>query len=140
METVKLNNGIDMPIQGYGVYRMSPYGTRLMAWAPLAQSSDDLFFNEVLKELAFSHGKTVTQVALRYLLQRGIIAIPKTTHRNRMEENLQVFDFTLSDAEMEAIKPLDKEPDFQFSHRNPELIRFLLEYDKNNNPINKESR
>lgn len=82
METVKLNNGIDMPILGYGVYRMSPYGTRLMAWAPLAQSSDDLFSNEVLKELAFSHGKTVTQVALRYLLQRGIIAIPKTTRRN----------------------------------------------------------
>ena len=79
-------------------------------------------------------------MALRYLLQRGIIAIPKTTHRNRMEENLQVFDFTLSDTEMEAIKPLDKEPDFRFSHRNPELIRFLLEYDKNNNPINKESR
>lgn len=122
------------------VKEMSPYGTRLMAWAPLAQSSDDLLSNDTLKDLASAHGKTVMQVALRYLLQRGIIAIPKTTHRNRMEENLQVFDFALSDTEMEAIKPLDKEPDFRFSHRNPELIRFLLEYDKNNNPINKESR
>lgn len=119
---------------------MSPYGTRLMAWAPLAQSSDDLYSNEVLKEMAAAHGKTVVQVALRYLLQRGIIAIPKTTHSNRMEENLQVFDFTLSDIEMEAIKPLDKPTDFNRSHRNPELIRFLLEYDKNNNPANKESR
>ena len=93
-----------------------------------------------MKELASIHGKTVAQVALRYLLQRGIIAIPKTSHRNRMEENIQVFDFTLSDTEMEAIKPLDKPADFNRSHRNPELIRFLLEYDKNNNPINKESR
>lgn len=125
--------------QWEAVKEMSPYGTRLMAWAPLAQSSDDLLSNDTLKDLASAHGKTVMQVALRYLLQRGIIAIPKTTHRNRMEENLQVFDFTLSDTEMELIKSLDKEPDFRFSHRNPELIRFLLEYDKNNNPINKES-
>lgn len=126
--------------QWEAVKEMSPYGTRLMAWAPLAQSSDDLLSNDTLKDLASAHGKTVMQVALRYLLQRGIIAIPKTTHRNRMEENLQVFDFALSDTEMEAIKPLDKESDFRFSHRNPELIRFLLEYDKNNNSINKESR
>lgn len=116
---------------------MNPYGTRIMAWAPLAQSNEDLFSNEVLKELASAHGKSVTQVALRYLLQRGIIAIPKTTHRNRMDENLAVFDFSLSDAEMEAIRPLDREQDFQFSHRNPELIRFLLEYSKKNNPENK---
>lgn len=122
------------------VKEMSLYGTRLMAWAPLAQSSDDLLSDDTLKELASIHGKTVAQVALRYLLQRGIIAIPKTSHRNRMEENIQVFDFTLSDTEMEAIKPLDKPADFNRSHRNPELIRFLLEYDKNNNPINKESR
>lgn len=120
------------------VKEMSPYGTCLMAWAPLAQSSDDLFSNDTLKDLASAHGKTVMQVALRYLLQRGIIAIPKTTHRNRMEENMQVFDFTLSDMEMEAIKPLDKPVDFNRSHRNPELIRFLLEYDKNNNPANKK--
>ena len=119
------------------VKEMSPYGTRLMAWAPLAQSSDDLLSNDTLKDLASAHGKNVMQVALRYLLQRGIIAIPKTTHRNRMEENMQVFDFTLSDMEMEAIKPLDKPVDFNRSHRNPELIRFLLEYDKNNNPANK---
>lgn len=123
--------------QWEAVKEMEPYGTRLMAWAPLAQSNDDLFSNEVLKGLASTHGKTITQVALRYLLQRGIVAIPKTTHRNRMEENLQVFDFSLSDPEMEAIKPLDKESDFQFSHRNPELIRFLLGYDKNNNPVYK---
>ncbi len=122
------------------VKEMSPYGTRLMAWAPLAQSSEDLLSNDTLKKLASTHGKTVMQVALRYLLQRGIIAIPKTMHRNRMEENLQVFDFALSDTEMDAIKPLNKELDFRFSHRNPELIRFLLEYDKNNNPANKESR
>ncbi len=113
---------------------MSPYGTRIMAWAPLAQCCGDLFSDKTLKEIAGAHGKTVTQVALRYLLQRGIIAIPKTTHRDRMEENLQVFDFVLSAAEMEDIRPLDRPVGIRFSHRDPELVRFLLAYDKNNNP------
>lgn len=113
------------------------YGTHLMAWAPIDQAGEALFGNPVLKALAEKHGKTVSQVALRYLVQRSIPAIPKTVHRERMIENLDVFDFALSDDDMQAIAPLDREPDFRWSHRNPELVRFLLNYDKNNNPNKK---
>ena len=69
--------------------------------------------------------------------QRGIIAIPKTTHIDRMKENLDIFDFELSAAEMDSIRPLDRPREFQGSHRDPELVRFLLDYDKKFNPANK---
>lgn len=84
--------------------------------------------------LAKKYGKTAQQVSLRYLLQRGIITIPKSTHRERMEQNLDVFDFTLTPEDMESIRPLDKPADFRWSHRNPELVKFLLNYDKQFNP------
>lgn len=108
-----------------------------MAWAPLTQANEALFDNPVIKNIAEHHGKTATQVALRYLTQRGIIAIPKSSRKERMEQNLDIFNFTLSDTEMEAIRPLDEQPDFRWSHRNPELVRFLLNYDKQFNPQNK---
>ena len=116
---------------------MEQYGTKIMAWAPIAQANADLFENPTLQAIAESHGRTVAQVALRYLIQRGIIAIPKTTHIDRMKENLDIFDFELSAAEMDSIRPLDRPREFQGSHRDPELVRFLLDYDKKFNPANK---
>ena len=113
---------------------MTPYGTRLMAWGPLAQGASDLQDNPVLKALSEKYGKTPQQVALRYLLQRDIIAIPKSTHVERMKQNLDVFDFALTQEEMESIRPLDKPRDFHYSHRDPELVKFLLNYDKQFNP------
>lgn len=113
---------------------MNPYGTRLMAWGPLAQGASDLQDNPVLKALSEKYGKTPQQVALRYLLQRDIIAIPKSTHVERMKQNLDVFDFALTQEEMESIRPLDKPRDFHYSHRDPELVKFLLNYDKRFNP------
>lgn len=113
------------------------YGTKIMAWAPIAQADAELFDNPTLRAIAESHGKTVAQVALRYLIQRGIIAIPKTTHTERMKENLDIFDFALTEEEMTSIRPLDKPQDFSQSHRNPEMVRFLLEYDKRFNPARK---
>lgn len=113
---------------------MNPYGTRLMAWGPLAQGASDLQDNPVLKALSEKYGKTPQQVALRYLLQRDIIAIPKSTHVERMKQNLDVFDFALTQEEMESIRPLDKPWDFHYSHRDPELVKFLLNYDKQFNP------
>lgn len=113
---------------------MNPYGTRLMAWGPLAQGASDLQDNPVLKALSEKYGKTPQQVALRYLLQRDIIAIPKSTHVERMKQNLDVFDFALTQEEMESIRPLDKPRDFHYSHRDPELVKFLLNYDKQFNP------
>ena len=116
---------------------MNKYETRIMAWAPLTQANKALFDNPTIKKIADNHGKTATQVALRYLIQRNIIAIPKSTHKERMKQNLEIFDFSLTDTEMESIHPLDQETDFQWSHRNPELVRFLLNYDKQFNPQNK---
>lgn len=113
---------------------MKPYGTRLMAWGPLAQGASDLQDDPVLKSLSEKYGKTPQQVALRYLLQRDIIAIPKSTHVERMKQNLDVFDFALTQEEMESIRPLDKPWDFHYSHRDPELVKFLLNYDKQFNP------
>jgi diketogulonate reductase-like aldo/keto reductase len=113
---------------------MNPYGTRLMAWGPLAQGASNLQDNPVLKALSEKYGKTPQQVALRYLLQRDIIAIPKSTHVERMKQNLDVFDFALTQEEMESIRPLDKPRDFHYSHRDPELVKFLLNYDKRFNP------
>ena len=117
---------------------MKPYGTHIMAWGPLAQGDPDLQSNTVLKALSEKYGKTPQQVALRYLIQRDIIAIPKSTHIERMKQNFDVFDFALTQEEMESIRPLDKPQDFHWSHRNPELVKFLWNYDKQFNPANKK--
>ena len=117
---------------------MKPYGTHIMAWGPLAQGDPDLQSNTVLKALSEKYGKTPQQVALRYLIQRDIIAIPKSTHIERMKQNFDVFDFALTQEEMESIRPLDKPQDFHWSHRDPELVKFLWNYDKQFNPGNKK--
>lgn len=80
------------------------------AWGPLGQGRADLYTNPVLKGLADQHQKTVAQVVLRWNIQRGVVVIPKTTHRERMAENLAVFDFTLTKEEMAAISQLDEAP------------------------------
>ena len=117
---------------------MNLYDTHIMAWAPLAQGKPELLTNPVLTALAERYNKTVQQVALRYLIQRSIIAIPKSTHTERMKQNLDVFDFALTPEDMESIRPLDKPDDFRWSHRNPELVKFLLNYDRQFNPDNKK--
>lgn len=117
---------------------MNLYDTHIMAWAPLAQGNPELLTNPVLTALAERYNKTVQQVALRYLIQRDIIAIPKSTHTERMKQNLDVFDFALTPEDMESIRPLDKPADFRWSHRNPELVKFLLNYEKQFNPDNKK--
>lgn len=83
-------------------------GIQQEAWSPFAEGKEGLFTNPVLTEIAGRHGKTVGQVVLRWLNQRNIVVIPKTVRRERMAENLDIFNFTLSDAEMEAITGLDK--------------------------------
>lgn len=116
---------------------MQAYGTKIMAWAPLAQSAQALFDNPTLRSIAENHGKTATQVALRYLLQRGIIAIPKSTHKERMAQNFDVFGFDLTAEEMESIRPLDQAQGIAGSHRDPELVRFLINYEKTHKPADK---
>lgn len=117
---------------------MKPYGTRLMAWAPLTQGDPDLMTNPVIRALAEKYEKTPQQIALRYLIQRDIIAIPKSANKERMSQNLDVFDFALEKEEMESFISLEKPTNPDFSHRNPKLVKFLLDYDRQFNPANKK--
>ena len=108
---------------------MNLYDTHIMAWAPLAQGNPELLTNPVLTALAERYNKTVQQVALRYLIQRDIIAIPKSTHTERMKQNLDVFDFALTPEDMESIRPLDK-PTTSVGRTVIPIVKFLLNYDK----------
>jgi len=86
---------------------MQEHGTEIVAWGPLAEGLNGIFTNRTLRDIGEGHGKTIAQVALRFLIQQGIIVIPKSTHRNRMEENLDVLDFALTESEMAAVRALD---------------------------------
>lgn len=111
---------------------MKEYGTQLESWAPFAEGKNDFFKNEVLSNIGKNHNKSVAQIALRYFIQRNVVVIPKTVNKNRMIENISVFDFELSDDEMQQIALLDKKETSFFSHRDPELVKFLFNYNKNN--------
>ena len=86
---------------------MIGFGTVLQSWAPLACGKNEIFQNLVLKKIANNHHKTIAQVALRWLIQRGIPIIPKSVHKERMIENIQIFDFVLSEDEVKKITSLD---------------------------------
>lgn len=113
------------------------YGTRLMAWSPLAQGMNGLFADETLKVIGLRHGKTNAQVALKFLVQEGIVVIPKTTHPERMASNLALDDFLLTTEEMEAVRRLDTGRPLAADFNDPALARLLLEYDRRNNPASK---
>lgn len=107
---------------------MRRYGTQLMSWGPFAEGRNNFFMNEILLTIGHKYGKTVAQVALRYLIQRNVVVIPKSTHIERMKANIEVFDFHLSDDDMSVIATLDREESLFFSHYDPELVDFLLHY------------
>jgi 2,5-diketo-D-gluconate reductase A len=95
------------------------------AWAPFAEGKNNIFQNEVLLSIAARHKKSVAQVILRWLVQRGIIALAKSTRKERMIENISVFDFELSAEDMAAITTLDTKTSSFFDHRNPEMVKWL---------------
>ncbi|MGM9579497.1 MAG: aldo/keto reductase [Evtepia sp.] len=103
------------------------YGVQLEAWAPFGEGRGDMFTLPELKAIGEKYGKTVAQVILRWHLQRGIVVIPKSTHPERMEENFQVFDFTLSDEDMAAIAALDKKQSAFFSHTDPAMVEWFVQ-------------
>ena len=109
---------------------MEKYGCRIMAWAPFAEGKNGLFANPVLREVGAAHGKTAAQTALRFLLQRGVVVIPKSTHRERMAENFAVLDFELSPAEMERVVGLDLGHSLFLSHQDPEIVEQFLVWEK----------
>ena len=107
---------------------MDEYGTRIMSWGPLAEGRNGLFTNPVLTKIGEKHGKTVAQVALRWLFQSGVIIIPKSTHKERMEENLSLFDFELTTEDMQAIAFLDTKHSLFLNHHDGEIAKQFMEW------------
>ena len=105
---------------------MKEFGTHMMAWAPLAEGRNGFFSNPVLSEIGQKYGKSVAQVALRWLLQRDVIIIPKSTHRERMEQNLDILDFELSKEDMAAITSLDTKTSLFFDHHSAEATKMFM--------------
>ncbi len=101
---------------------------QLMSWGPFAEGRNDFFNNTVLKSIGSKYGKTSAQTALRYLIQKNIVVIPKSTHKERMIENINVFDFSLSNDDMAALEKLDTENSLFFSHYDPDFVKFILNY------------
>ena len=105
---------------------MKKYGAQIESWGPFAEGKNGLFTNPTLAEIGAAHGKSVAQVALRFLIQNGVVVIPKSTHKERMEENFDVFDFTLTDEEMARIEALDGGKSRFFSHYDPQTVEWIL--------------
>ena len=105
---------------------MKKHDTKLMSWGPLAEGKNDFFNNPVLKKIGEKYGKSVAQVALRYLFENDVILIPKSANKDRMAQNIDIFDFQLSAEDREIISQIDERKPLIFDHRNPEMIEFLL--------------
>lgn len=105
---------------------MEKYHTQPEAWAPFGEGRGGLFQDPTLAAIGRKYGKTVAQVVLRWHLQRGVVVIPKSTHKERMQENLNVFDFALTDEEMAVIAGLDKKQSAFFSHQDPNMVEWFV--------------
>ncbi|MFQ9516199.1 MAG: aldo/keto reductase [Eubacterium sp.] len=119
------------------------YGIQLEAWAPFAEGRNGAFDNEVLKEIAAKYEKTTAQVMLRWNIQRGVVVLPKSTHKERMEENFNVFDFVLTNDDMEKIATLDTKKSSFFSHQDPAMVEWfvkMVEERKRNNRSESEKK
>jgi diketogulonate reductase-like aldo/keto reductase len=100
---------------------------QIESWGPFAEGKNDIFRNEVLASIAGKHGKAVAQVILRWLTQREIVVIPKSVRKERMAENFRIFDFELTQEDMDAIGQLDTGASLFFDHRDPAMVKFLSE-------------
>ena len=101
---------------------MEKYGVHIEAWAPFGEGRNGLFENETLKKIGEKYNKSVAQVILRWLIQRGVVAVCKSTHIERMRQNIDVFDFKLSDEDMEEIKKLDTSDSLFFNHQDSKMV------------------
>jgi diketogulonate reductase-like aldo/keto reductase len=100
---------------------------QIESWGPFAEGRNDMFQNEVLVALGKKHNKSVAQVILRWLTQRGVVVIPKSVRKERMVENFDIFDFELAADDMEAIVALDTKESLFFDHRDPNMVKWLSE-------------
>ena len=109
---------------------MEKYGVQHEAWGPFAEGKKNCFTNPVLVKIGEKYGKTAAQTALRFLIQSDVVVIPKSTHKERMEQNLDVFDFALSKEDMEAIRALDEGKSLFFDHYDPATVEMLTNMGK----------
>lgn len=106
---------------------MKEYGVQPMAWGPMAEGKHGIFTHPVLTQIGKKYGKTAAQVALRWNVQRGVVIIPKSTHKERMEQNIDIWDFALSDADMAEIAKLDIGHSEIVNHNDPAFVKMLHE-------------
>lgn len=104
---------------------MEEYKVQIESWAPFAEGKNNMFQNEMLMSLAQKYNKSIAQIVLRWLIQRGIVAIPKSVHKERIIENFNIFDFELSQEDMEQIATLDTKQSCFFSHYDPEMVKWI---------------
>ncbi|MCW2263732.1 MULTISPECIES: aldo/keto reductase [Sphingobacterium] len=107
---------------------MVEYNVQHQSWGPLAEAQNDIFNNEVLVPIAKKHNKTVAQVVLRWLIQRDIVAIPKSVRPQRIRENIDIFDFELGREDMQAISTLETKSSVVFDHRDPVIAKFINQH------------
>lgn len=113
-------------VQQEAIDNMKHYGCQPQAWGPLAEGKHGIFSHPVLSEIGSRYGKTAAQVALRWNAQRGVSILPKSVHRERMEQNIAIWDFTLTDSEMQQIAALDLGHSEIIDHGNPDVVRYIL--------------
>ncbi len=107
---------------------LNEFGTKMMAWGPLGgQGVDGIIKSDLLAGIGAKHGKTASQVALRWLTQRGIVAIPKSTHKERMQQNLDIFDFTLTDDDMAQIATMNQHDTGTVNFNDMNFVKYLIE-------------
>lgn len=104
---------------------MNKYGVAHESWGPFAEGRKDFFTNPVLCDIGQKYQKSAAQIALRFLIQRGVIVIPKSTHKERMKENFEIFNFTLTEGDMQKIAALDESKSAFFSHYDPATVEFI---------------
>ncbi len=122
---------------------MKKYGVSIEAWAPFGEGRSGLFENEVLVRIGQKYNKSAAQVILRWLIKRGVIIACKSTHVDRMEQNFDVFDFELSDEDMENIKKLDTSNSLFFNHQDPNMVEWfdkMIVERRNNQDCRKEKK
>jgi 2,5-diketo-D-gluconate reductase A len=104
---------------------MRERGVQIESWGPFAEGRNDLFSDPMLSEIGAAHGKSVAQVVLRWLIQRDVVVIPKSVRPDRMRENIEVFDFQLTDDQMARIAEMETGESLFFDHRDPEMVSRL---------------
>ena len=105
---------------------LKKYGCQIESWGPFAEGRKDMFTNPVLTAIGAKYGKTAAQTALRFLLQSDVVIIPKSVHKERMQQNFELFDFPLSAEDMAAIEALDGGESLFFSHYDPKTVEWFM--------------